>query len=494
MSSAFTRGAVVFSSAALVPAALCCLLDMQSYSAPSPQTSKGKLNDMANVVIATFPEKPTYLSGQSLTVRTVIDNRGADETQVPSRMSPSQFTYFLRSQREGGPVYGLSESITSSRRSPDRIGAEPTESEPIPSGAKFEREEDIADFWNEGFDPGKYWLTVRYGDDGPESPRSAVSILPLDVESFSSAVSEDHLSTVVAHRRADGQTVLLQRESYVLDPREGVFRLRQMLAKGGPVGVATAIDVAPAGNGRWFCWTQDGMLNASVGWGNRLIVSAQPVPAEGRLLSPGFQVALGTGLFGVVSPTGRLTTYLASASGLKPHWNADLPGARGKVEWNAQPDGSVTAAWEEAGSGRILRQSFSADGHPADVTPGSLTPARPVAWGLPVTGPPVVWVLNPDKDGFSLTLMPRSGERSVTHLPALGKATSWDFYVSAQGTSTGAVVSNGKIFFTPLSSPAWKEVSDAPGALGLHIVSLNGRSFWAEWIEPGFGFRRISIR
>ncbi len=449
---------------------------------------------MTNVVIATFADKPTALSGQSLTVRTVLDNRGAEPAQVPSRESPSAFTYVLRSQTAGGPVYGLSQAITDRRRSPERPSNPVYEIETLPPGTKFEREEDIADFSDEGFRPGKYWLTVRSQNNGPESPRSAVSILPLQVESFSSVVSARTLSTVVAHRRLDGQSVILHRDSLVDDPREGVFFSRQILPKGGPVSVATSIDLIPAGSGRWLAWAQDRTLTACVGWGSDLDNLTAPVPAEGPLLSPGFQIGGGTGLFGVVSPTGRLTTYLATASGLKPHWSADLPGARGKVEWNAQPDGSVTVAWEEAGSGRILRQSFSPDGRPADASPGPLTTARPVAWGLPVTGPPVVWVLNPDKDGFSLTLMPRSGERSVTHLPALEKATSWDFYVSAQGTSTGAVVSNGKIFFTPLSSPAWKEVSDAPGALGLHIFSLNGRSFWAEWIEPGFGFRRISLR
>lgn len=48
-----------------------------------------------------------------------------------------------------------------------------------------------------------------------------------------------------------------------------------------------------------------------------------------------------------------------------------------------RPDGSITVAWEEAGSGRILRQSFSLDGHPADAAPAPLTLDRLMAWGLP---------------------------------------------------------------------------------------------------------------
>jgi len=479
---------------AIVLAVLGCISRFNCLSAQLPQAAKGKTNGMTNVVIATFADKPTALSGQSLTVRTVLDNRGAEPAQVPSRESPSAFTYFLRSQTAGGPEYGLSQAITDRRRSPERPSTPVFETETLPPGAKFEREEDIADFSDEGFTPGKYWLTVRIENNGPDSPRSAVSVLPLQVESLSSVVSAKTLSTVVAHRRLDGQSVILHRDSLVNDPREGVFFSRQILPKGGPVSVATSIDLVPAGSGRWLAWAQDGTLTACVGWGSDLGNLTAPVPAQGPLLSPGFQIGGGTGLFGVVSPTGRLTTYLATASGLKPHWSADLPEARGKVEWNAQPDGSITVAWEEAGSGRILRQSFSADGHPANAASAPLTPDRPVAWGLPVTGPPVVWVIRSNRDGLSLTLLPRSGEQSVAHLPALEKATSWNFYQTAQGASAAAAVSNGKIYFTPLTSPVWKEVSNAPRALGLHVFSLNGRSLWAEWIEPGFGFRRVNLR
>ncbi len=238
-------------------AVLWCVSRFNCLSAQSPQAARGKTNGMANVVIATFADKPTALSGQSLTVRTVLDNRGGESTQVPSRESPSAFTYFLRSQTAGGPVYGLSQATTDRRRSPERPSNPVYEIETLPPGTKFEREEDIADFSDEGFRPGKYWLTVRIGNNGPESPRSAVSILPLQVESFSSVVSANTLSTVVAHRRLDGQSVILHRDSLVDDPREGVFFSRQILPKGGPVSVATSIDLVPAGSGRWLAWAHD---------------------------------------------------------------------------------------------------------------------------------------------------------------------------------------------------------------------------------------------
>ena len=111
-----------------------------------------------------------------------------------------------------------------------------------------------------------------------ESAKSEVAVLPLDIESMSSSVSEGHLSTVIAHRRRDGQVTLLQRESEVRDPREGVFQLRTILPKGGPVSVATAIDVVPAGSGRWFAWLRDGKLAASNGWEARSLQTRNRPP------------------------------------------------------------------------------------------------------------------------------------------------------------------------------------------------------------------------
>src|SRR6185295_8352745 len=129
---------------------------------------------------------------------------------------------------------------------------------------------------------------------------------------------------------------------------------------------------------RWIAWLRDGRLSAVNAWGDRVMKTAQPVPAAGALLSPGFQVALGTAMFGTVSSNGRLETYAASPSGLAKRWNAELGGAVGKVLWNAQPDGSVTVAWEEPATGRVLRRSFGADGRPREAAAQPATPGRPL--------------------------------------------------------------------------------------------------------------------
>jgi len=457
---------------------------------PGNQRTNGKMSD---AVIATFPIEQAYLSGQSLTVRTYFENTGSAPARAPSRDSAPQYVYLLKSQRAETPEYNLSSHMTAVRRSPDRFSPEPPAFESVPAGAKIETQEDIAEYWNEGFQPGKYVLTARLPDAGLESPKSIVNILPMEVESLSSFVSERQLTSVVAHRRTDGQITILQRESDVLDPREGVFHSRLVLPKGGPVSVATAPSVVPAGNGRWFAYARDGKLNASVGFGNRLLLTVPPVEASGRLLNPGFQVGVGTGLFGVISPTGRLTTFLATGAGLKPHWTANLEGAGGKVLWNAQPDGSVTIAWEEAASGRVARQSFTRDGH-ATGEKQLISPGRPLAWGLPEQGPPTVWMILSDGTSFVVAQLPVAGGRSLSRMPLITAPTGWDFLESAKGRKSVVAISGGRVVASPMENPGFVELSPAGAVVQApHIISLTGNALWVEWTEPGFGIRRARL-
>ena len=474
------------------PAILAPLLYGQGRRADGarPQTTSKGTNKMNHAVIATFPAAPAVLSGQALRVRTLFDNRGSEPVDAPSSEQMSAYTYLLRSQAEGGPEYGLSALSTLRRRSPDKVGTPAPETESIPGGRKVEREEDIADFWNEGFAPGKYWLTVRYSAAGMESAKSEVAVLPLDIESMSSSVSEGHLSTVIAHRRRDGQVTLLQRESEVRDPREGVFELRTILPKGGPVSVATAIDVVPAGSGRWFAWLRDGKLAASNGWGSKIIANAEPAAVDGFLLSPGFQVATGTGFFGTVSASGHLQTYLVTAAGIRKHWGGDLgsSAAPPKVLWNCQPDRSVTVAWEEPG-GRVMSRSFDPAGKAGGDAPKVITPGRPLAWGLAASGTPTIWAAISDRSEFVVARIGPGGDRVMTRLPALSGVVGWDLC-----ESTIAAMTDEKIYSARLDQPAWSANSaTVHQARAMHIVSLNGRTIWAEWIEAGFGIRRAKL-
>jgi hypothetical protein len=268
------------------------------------------------------------------------------------------------------------------------------------------------------------------------------------------------------------------------------------LPKGGPVSVATAIDVVPAGSGRWYVWLRDGKLAAANGWGDKLVAKGEPVAADGSLLSTGFQVAVGTGFFATVSAAGHIQTYLVTAAGIQKHWSGDLGSAPapGKLLWNCQPDRSVIVAWEEPG-GRVMSRSFDAAGKGIGDAPRVITPGRPLSWGLAASGAPTIWGVVSDRSELVAFRVGPSGERLLTRLPVLNGVLEWDLYEAApSGTAMIAALTNEKLYSARLDRPAWTaNPATVRQARAMHIVSLNGRTVWAEWVEAGFGIRRAKL-
>jgi hypothetical protein len=56
-----------------------------------------------------------------------------------------------------------------------------------------------------------------------------------------------------------------------------------------------------------------------------------------------------------------------------------------------------------------------------------------------------------------------------------------------------AAIAGDKVHAMRLSDTAWHAVADAPRASGLHLMTLNRRSLWAEWFESGYGIRRARM-
>ena len=452
---------------------------------------------MEGLAIATFPVEAAAISGESLPFRTVLENRGAAPLQVPSPNSPSQFTYELRPQREGARVYKLSAADRDRRRSVHLPAPVEVKYETLAPGRRLEWIEDLADFLNEGIEPAKYFVTAQYPAADVTSPKALVAVLPAQVESLSSAVSGSSLTSAMAHRREDGGVTLLQRES-LMDPRETVFYRRQSLPAGGPVAVAVAIDVAPAGSGRWFAWLRDQKLAASVGWGNRTILTSEAVrvdASEPELLSPGFQVAVGTALFGVIDRKGgavRLVTYLADSSGLKRHWIASLTSAgAATVRWNCQPDGSVAVVWEESASGRLLSRGFRPDGRASDDAPRVLSNSRLAAWSVVPSGPFSVSALGAVGGSYHYARLGAGALADPGSIAELAGATAWGFYPSGDGVSIVAATGSGISQTRP--GGAWQAVLETKDPRRLHVFTIPRGSSWVEWVETGYGIKRAKL-
>jgi hypothetical protein len=452
---------------------------------------------MEGLAIATFPVKSAVLSGESLPFRTVVENTGSTPLQVPSVDAVSQFIYELRSQQEGGPNYVVSAVDTNRRRSP----YPPAPSQPVfqtlAPGESADRIEDLAEFLDEGIPPGRYFVTVRYPGGNITSPKAVVTILPDIVESFSSAVSVDTITSVMAHRRYDGGVALFQREA-LRDPQAAVFYQRQSLPSSGPISVATAIDVVAAGAGRWFAWLHDGTLTASVGWGDRTIVTTKPVRVDAsqpELLSPGFQTAPGVGLFGVIDRKGdavRLFAYVADRSGLKLHWAAELSTAgAAAVQWNCQPNGAVTVVWQEPASGRLLSKDFQPDGRSTDATARVRTSSRPVAWAVAPSGPLAISVLGAFQGSYRYARLGAESVAEPNPIAELAGVTGWGFAPTATGVAIVAATASGISHIKP--GGAWQTVLETKTPQRLHVFAMPGGSWWAEWVVPGYGIRRIKL-
>ena len=152
--------------------------------------------------------------------------------------------------------------------------------------------------------------------------------------------------------------------------------------------VAVAVDAVNAGNGRWFGWLRDGKFEAAVGWGNRLIVRTPPMRVgreETILLSPGFQVDVGVGLFGLVdinNGVSKLRAVRTTGQGITPAFDVELTnagqGMRG-LRWNYRPESGITVFWQDA-AGQAYRRSYDIKGNVVDAAPVRTSGMTPVAW------------------------------------------------------------------------------------------------------------------
>jgi hypothetical protein len=452
---------------------------------------------MEGLSIATFPVEQAAISGESLPFRTTLENQGKTPLQYPSENSPSQFSYELRPRRQGGRTYILSAAGRNQRRSTNLPPRVPVQYNTLAPGETVERIEDLADFLNEGIEPGDYFATVQYPAASLASARCLMTIRPANVESWSSAVSGNSLTSVLAHREEDGGMLLLQRES-LRDPSENVFYRRQALSAGSRVAVATAIDVVPAGAGRWFAWLRDRTLTASNGTGNRTVTTSQAVGVdapEPQLLSPGFQVALGTAVFGIVDRRGNavlLITYLADRTGLKYHWTASLTSTgAGRAQWNCQPDGSVTVVWQEPSSGRLLSREFQADGRAKEAAPRVRTSSRPAAWSVAPTGPLAISVLGVFEGSYRYARLGAEAMADPKPIAELPGVTSWDFTPAENRVTIFAATPAGISQIRP--GGAWLTVVKTDNPQRLHVFIAPDGSPWAEWVSPGYGIRRAKL-
>jgi hypothetical protein len=367
------------------------------------------------------------------------------------------------------------------------------------------------------FAPGKYLIRAKYPSEGPPVAVSALSpftVLVPHIESLSSEVCGNRkvLVTAYAHRREDGGVLIMQREAFT-DPRENIAFRRVQLEPGPPVQVAVAVDAMNAGNGRWFGWLRDGTFEAANGWGNRVIVRLKPVKIGGAdtvLLSPGFQVDVGVGLFGFIVKTNgaaRLVGVRTSSAGIATAFETAL-GAQEihKVRWNYRADSGIDLLWQDA-SGHVYRRAFGLQGNALEAAPVLTSSVAPVSWdATPLDSPALRTVYHmPDGRYFFRDLGQGRAQTAATPVPAVPLAPlpvgmppdpTFAFCATADGKTKIVAAGAGKIWASSLGesgSSAWESLGDAAQPLFLHAFAPRGRTCWAEWFEKDIGLRRAPL-
>jgi hypothetical protein len=474
-------------------------------------------NKMDGLVIGTVPKMRAVLPGESLPVESVFQNRGTTPLEVPNGEGPSPFAYELLWEKDRSVRYRVSQERRDARRMRDMPPPTDFPPETLGPGDSMQRDEDLAELHNADFAPGKYLIRTRYPFEGPAEAVSALApftVLVPRIESFSSEVCGNRkvLVTAYAHRREDGAVLILQRDAST-DPREDVAFRRVPLEAGSPVQVAIAVDAVNAGDGRWFGWLRDGSFEAAFGWGNRLILRLKPTPvggAETILLSPGFQVDVGVGLFGFIVNTNgvaRLKAVRASSVGITAAFEADLAGQGIRnVRWNYRADSGIAVFWQDAG-GRVYRRSLDLQGKAIDPAPVSTSSLAPVSWDVTPLGSPELRtvVRVPDGRYFFRDLGQGAGQAAAPPVPPVQLAqlpdgvpqdTRFAFCTTAQGKTKIVTAGAGKIWVTSVGesgSSAWQPVGDASQPLFLHAFTPRGRTCWTEWFEKDVGLRRAPL-
>ena len=296
------------------------------------------------------------------------------------------------------------------------------------------------------------------------------------------------------------------------DPRENIAFRRIQLEPGSRVQVAVAVDAVNAGNGRWFGWLRDGRFEAANGWGNRLVVRNKPIQvggAETILLSPGFQVDVGVGLFGFVevrNGVARFRTVRTTGQGTTPGSDGELTeagqGIRG-LRWNYRPESGISVYWQD-GAGQIYRRSFDTQGKPLDAAPVRTSGMTPLAWNVTPLGTAGLQMVARAPDGrYFFRTSDRGILQAPVELPPLAvdsqptQEPSFAFCPLDAASKTKVVMAaSGKIWSATVDgsgSGSFTQAAEASQPLFLHAFSPRGRTCWVEWFEKDVGLRRAPL-
>jgi hypothetical protein len=496
-------------------AAWVALAACVSAQVPGKKETKG---NMEGIMVTVTPANAAVLPGESLIVKSTVQNRGASAVTVPSAQAASPLSYRLEPDgTPGASRYDLSyELYYTQTRIGLASGSRLQIKENLPPGGVQLRSEDIALYNQQPFEIGKYRLTGAWtqGDYQAVSGFTRVVVSQPKIEAWSSEICRrsEELHSVFAHRREDGDVVIYERSSRSNRPEFGVFRPRVRLGKKTAVGgVAPAVILEDSGQGVWFAWMADGKLQVAGALADEL--NAQP-PGQAVgvsnpvLVAPGFQLGPGRVVFFVAGGAQggtALELWGASSSEVRRFWKAPL-GPAGDIRVLARkvqgaPEFIVVVEERTKAGHRLWRRDYGLRGVRSEPRILAEFNKPLLAWGLEPTdypspaklvvahrgdGPEDVQAREVDLDG--------KGLGKPTDLPSMnGSADLWAV-LSFDGRLHVTARRGDSIFYSEAGWTAWKAVGTvSPGPGWLHLFSPHSIKLWAEWCTVNKGPHRTQL-
>ncbi len=476
---------------------------------------------MNNLQVTVSPVLPEVLSGESLRVRVTVTNTGDEPVSVQGAAIPhSPVLYELRSPDDDRVIYGVSQQSYRTRRSGGDVlmPMEPVMAT-LETGQSVTLGEDLAEYAASGFAPGVYNLVARYqvGAGYVISDPVEVRVAVPNISNLSSlfCILQGNVCCVFDHTNHDGSVSIFQR-----DITADILHRRLNIPAPGKVSdlVASAY-AAPLGEGQWFAWLQDGTVGAGKGWGTVLNARVNPVPlglSSAKLVSPGFQLADGSGLFlvsGLSDGEPCMQQFVFSAKGAQDGKIAPL---------NEYYDDRILACYDPSGKGGRMYLAwskeaistigihlcqYSVDKQAVTVPPELLYERRPPLAALEMQalaedGKTHVYALFGPEGG--------DGEMNYVRIQIHGRKQSIkkrtfpapSTEVKAWAIST-ADVDNPPVIARTANSIIWAQVrrdaewnvlaESTEEITHLQILALDRGEFWASWVDPSFGIRFAPI-
>lgn len=489
--------------------------------AAADNATTGRGAAMTGVVLSVEAPGPTLVTQQAVPVATWVRNTAASPQLVPSPEGPSRYVFRL-SQQTGMP--SLPGVVELSEKSHAESLHDGTPAPVVPDalfnlgpGLRSRRTDDVVALLNRPLGPGVYEVLPLWPrDDGTVLQPAAAArfevVAPRPAALSMAVCSTDQRRpfVFVQPQAAGGHTLLLQ-EAFPGGKALAVFR--PVLSGAGPAGsVAISIKPAEAPGGRWVAWLRGQVLAA-----RRVpsLLEPEPTPevtlpasADGRLLSPGFTLADGSGLFVAVLRRSDDTPGLqvvrvheggAQTVGDLLRWATRSPRFPVLRYLDmGRGTGALQLVWDEGQT--VMAQTFA-------LQAGTVSPvaaAQPLGTlDDPIVGlsasalgnrqPAAVFVAcSTAGHGVRvLRLRAPAATRPAPELdlPALAAAPR---ALALQGMRSGAAVAAAfpdRINYAMPGDKQWRTHECRSDAAFLRLTSIDGNTLWLEWLDPSHGFR-----